>query len=307
MAYIGNELNTLFTIGKIYSIHYFEYMSTFEFEGESHDFWEFVCVDKGEANITAGTRNIILKRDEVIFHEPNEFHNVKATGDIAPNLVVISFECNSSAMQMFRRQILKLDDMERTLLANIIVEARHCFDCRLDNPYLQNMPKKEKEDFAGSEQLIRLYLEQFLIFLARHHLTAEPNTALTNTSIGKTTKIRNDLEIFHRIVEYMEANLSEKLTIQKICRDNLVSRSQLQKLIMQQTGMGIIEYFSYLKIRSAKEMIRSQRMNFTQISDTLGYSSIHYFSRQFKKITGMTPSDYTSSIKAMSDRETAGK
>ena len=66
-------------------------------------------------------------------------------------------------MQFFRRRILKLDDMERTLLANIIVEARHCFDCRLDNPYLQNMPKKEQEDFTGSEQLIRLYLEQFLI------------------------------------------------------------------------------------------------------------------------------------------------
>jgi len=56
MAYIGNELNTVFTVGKLYSIHYFEYMSTFAFEGESHDFWEFVYVDKGEVNITAGTR-----------------------------------------------------------------------------------------------------------------------------------------------------------------------------------------------------------------------------------------------------------
>lgn len=307
MAYIGNELNTVFTVGKLYSIHYFEYMSTFAFEGESHDFWEFVYVDKGEVNITAGTRNIVLKKGEVIFHEPNEFHNVKATSDIAPNLVVVAFECTSEAMQFFRRRILKLDDMERTLLANIIVEARHCFDCRLDNPYLQNMPKKEQEDFTGSEQLIRLYLEQFLIFLTRHQLSMTPSDTVSDSRAIKATKIRNDMEIFRRVIEYMEANLSEKLTIQKICRDNLVSRSQLQKLIMQQTGMGIIEYFSHLKIRAAKEMIRTQKMNFTQISDTLGYSSIHYFSRQFKKITGMTPSDYTSSIKAMSDPETAGK
>ena len=129
-----------------------------------------------------------------------------------------------------------------------------------------------------------------------------PADTVSDSRAIKATKIRNDLEIFRRVIEYMEANLSEKLTIQKICRDNLVSRSQLQKLIMQQTGMGIIEYFSHLKIRAAKEMIRTQKMNFTQISDTLGYSS-----RQFKKITGMTPSDYTSSIKAMSDPETAGK
>mgnify|MGYP003413127685 CR=1 FL=1 len=35
------------TIEKIFSVHYFEYASNFSFEGESHDFWEFICVDKG--------------------------------------------------------------------------------------------------------------------------------------------------------------------------------------------------------------------------------------------------------------------
>ena len=42
-------------------------------------------------------------------------------------------------------------------------------------------------------------------------------------------------------------------------------------------------------------------MNFTQISDFLGYSSIHYFSRQFKKLSGMTPTEYATSIKAISE------
>ena len=48
MAYIGTKLTNSITIEKIYSIHYFEYMSNFSFEGEVHNFWEFVCVDKGE-------------------------------------------------------------------------------------------------------------------------------------------------------------------------------------------------------------------------------------------------------------------
>ena len=50
-------------------------------------------------------------------------------------------------------------------------------------------------------------------------------------------------------------------------------------------------------------MIRNQHMNFSQIADSLGYSSIHYFSRQFKKITGLTPSQYASSIKALSEKQ----
>ena len=49
-------------------------------------------------------------------------------------------------------------------------------------------------------------------------------------------------------------------------------------------------------------MIREDYYNFTQIADRLGFSSIHYFSRQFKRITGMTPSEYASSIKALSDK-----
>ena len=48
MGYDGITLHNSINIGKIYSIHYFEYMNDFSFEGESHNFWEFICVDKGE-------------------------------------------------------------------------------------------------------------------------------------------------------------------------------------------------------------------------------------------------------------------
>ena len=71
MAYLGIKLTDSITIEKIYSIHYFEYMSNFSFEGEIHNFWEFVCVDKGEVVITAGKKNLTLKKGEVVFHKPN--------------------------------------------------------------------------------------------------------------------------------------------------------------------------------------------------------------------------------------------
>jgi YesN/AraC family two-component response regulator len=64
----------------------------------------------------------------------------------------------------------------------------------------------------------------------------------------------------------------------------------------------VIDYFTKLKIDMAKQLVRDNHMNFTQIADYLGYSSIHYFSRQFKKTTGMTPSEYSSSIKVLSEK-----
>lgn len=301
MGYRGIEPNNIISIDRIYSIHYFEYMSDFSFEGEAHDFWEFIYVDKGEVGVTAGKTSVVLKKGEILFHQPNEFHNVQAVGGIAPNLIVASFSSKSPSMDFFKRKTLNIDENIHYLLADIIIEARKLFDCRLDDPYLQNMPLKPDAP-AGSEQLIRLYLENMLIHLTRKYqnplvlgksaLKAEP---------FKAAKNKGDIEIFNRVNAYLENHINEHISIEQICRDNLVGRSQLQKIFKEQCDLGIIEYFSTLKINASKELIRTRHMNFTQIAEQLGYTSIHYFSRQFKRITGMTPSEYASSVKAVAD------
>lgn len=300
MNYKSIYLKDHISIHEIFSIHYFEYMSDFSFPGESHDFWEFVFVDKGEVKIRMGESDITLKKGEIAFHKPNEFHTVNATGTSAPNLVVISFRCTSPVMDFFQEKILKIDELERNLLADIIAEARIVFKSRLDNPYLSEMVRSDIP-VPDAEQLIRIYLEHFLIHLMRRYSQPSvlPSDAVSPSL--KMTKIKSDAEVFHKIVHYMEERLNSKVTIEQICRDNTIGRSQLQKLFQQRTGLGIIEYFSNMKIEAAKEMIRTGHMNFTQISEQLGYASIHYFSRQFKKITDMTPSEYASSIKAMAE------
>lgn len=301
MGYDGIALHNSINIGKIYSIHYFEYMNDFSFEGESHNFWEFICVDKGEVGVTAGDSFTILKKGDIAFHQPNEFHNVQAVSGIAPNLVVISFQCTDDAMRFFKKKILQIDETERNLLADIIIEARRCFDCRLDDPYLQNMPLKES-DLFGSEQMIHLLLTQFIIHLIRRYSTPLMlHKRPPRLDSIKATKSKSDAEVFNRIVGYLEEKLNTRVTIEQICHDNLIGSSQLQKIFKEQCNMGIIEYFSLMKINAAKELMRTNQMNFTQISEHLGYTSIHYFSRQFKKVTGMTPSEYASSIKAMAD------
>ncbi len=301
MGYNGVILRKSISINKIYSIHYFEYMSDFSFEGETHDFWEFLCVDKGEVNVTAGSETTTLKRGDIAFHQPNEFHSVQATGKIAPNLVVISFHCEDEAMAFFCGKTLKIDETERNILASIIIEARRCFDCRLDDPYLQNMPRK-RPDMFGAEQLICLYLEHLLIHLIRRYSNPLAlQKEIAKAEIPKSTKSKSDAEIFSRVTDYLALRIAATVSIEQICRDNLVGRSQLQKIFKERCGMGIIEYFTLLKINAAKEMIRTGHLNFTQISEQLGYSSIHYFSRQFKKSTGMTPSEYALSIKAMAE------
>ena len=52
----------------------------------------------------------------------------------------------------------------------------------------------------------------------------------------------------------------------------------------------------------ARLLIRENKLNFSQIAEKLGYGSIHYFSRQFKNITGMTPTEYQESVNPSTEK-----
>jgi len=298
MAYKSVVLEDSITINRVISVHYFQYMSDFSFPGESHDFWELVCVDRGEIDALAGERRLTLKKGNILFHKPNEFHNVLTNGKVSPSLVVIGFVCHSPAIKSFEDQLMSVQDTEKELLAQIIVEARNTFRGRLDDPYQEELIFNSEPLTFGSAQLISHYLEQLIIHLYRRYfsysLPVRSSRFLAEASSGNDT--------YNRIVRYMEEHLGERMTIDRICRDNLVGRSQLQKLFRDTKGCGVIEFFSMMKIDTAKQMIRDNQLNFTQIADRLGYNSIHYFSRQFKQITTMTPSEYATSIRLLSEK-----
>ena len=296
MSFAAIHLDSDIHVEEIYTVHYFEYRNDFHFPGERHDFWEFQCVDKGMAQVCTDDGPHILNRGQAIFHKPNEFHDLMAVGNTAPNIVVVSFTCHSPCMKFFENRIVNITDTERNLLGMLISEARRCISSPLDDPYLNIMEKRENALF-GSQQLLRLYLEQILIYLIRRNMMPQ-----LSVPISKFVDLKTNSAPYNKILFYLEEHIRESLTIEDICHDNLIGRSQLQKLFREQSHCGVIELFSQMKIEFAKQLIRENEMNFTQISEFLGYSSIHYFSRQFKKITGMTPSEYASSIMALSEK-----
>ena len=102
-------------------------------------------------------------------------------------------------------------------------------------------------------------------------------------------------------MDYLERRVDQPLTLEQICRDNLVGRSQLQKLFHARTGGGVMAWFGALKIQAARRLIREGRLNFTQIAARLGFQSVHYFSRRFRQATGMSPSEYERSVKMLSE------
>jgi len=287
-------LDSVIEINEIVSLFYFEYAKDFVFQGESHDFWEFLYVDKGQVEVMADTEGYQLQQGEMIFHKPNEFHSVWANGKIAPNLIVVSFVCNSPAMKFFENKILKAGEEEKNILANLIRERTHCFNKRL-NEFITVKDKRPDELF-GAQQLIKIYLELLLITLIRN------NTAIKKQErISSLTRRRAEDDLVNRMICFMKQNIEKNLTVDDFCREFSLSRTRIKSLFKDRMQTGIIQYFRRMKIERAKELIREENYNFSEIAERLGFSSVHYFSHVFKKITDMTPSEYAVSVKSKAE------
>ncbi len=287
-------LDSVIEINEIVSLFYFEYAKDFVFQGESHDFWEFLYVDKGQVEVMADTEGYQLQQGEMIFHKPNEFHSVWANGKIAPNLIVASFVCNSPAMKFFENKILKAGEEEKNLLAKLIRERTYCFNKRL-NEFITVKDKRLDEPF-GAQQLIKIYLEMLLITLIRN------NTAIKKQErISSLTRHRAEDDLVNRIICFMEQNIEKNLTVDDFCKEFSLSPTRIKSLFKDRKQTGIIQYFRRMKIERAKELIREENYNFSEIAERLGFSSVHYFSHVFKKITDMTPSEYAVSVKSKAE------
>ena len=111
------DFERVFNIDKLITIFYLEFSKNFEYEGESHDFWEMVYIDKGEMICTADKNRFVLKSGELTFHKPNEFHNLSGNKSVAPNVSIITFETKSREMKYFEGKIFKLNAEEKALLS----------------------------------------------------------------------------------------------------------------------------------------------------------------------------------------------
>jgi len=295
MNYKKTVLSHPMSVDDIVSVHYFEYTVDFSFSGELHDFWELVYADRNELLITADTREIVLPQGSIFLHKPMEFHNVRGNGVKAPNSVIVAFSSSSPELYEISGQILSCTEREKGFLAEIVEEASATFSTPLGDPYTEELVRKEPTPF-GSEQMIGMQLESlFISLIRRNRMRGEVQIGERDNAQRKKDEVR-----LRQICDYFLENIEKPLASSDVQKKFFISESSLQKLFQNKVGCGAMQHFQRMKIDRAKEMIREKKYNFSEISDRLSFSSIHYFSRRFKLITGMTPSEYASSVRSIS-------
>lgn len=286
---IKNQVQNLITVSKIINLRYFEFETSFVFKKESHNFWELIYVDKGSWEINTENQKLILNQGECFFHQPGETHIHRANGKTPPNIFILSFICNSKAMNFFINKKIHMPPNLRMFITNIIEEGTKTYKLPFNEPELKNLCLLD-ETILGGQQMIKTYLEQLLILIMRYEKSIPPTSVFPSAELkGKHIAIR--------MKNILDNSIYKQLTVEEFCRDMKYSKAYLSRIFIKNYGYTINSYINNVKIKEAKRLIRENAYNFSQISDMLCFSNPLYFSRVFKRITTMSPSEYKNSVK----------
>ncbi|WP_341876078.1 response regulator [Defluviitalea saccharophila] len=92
--------------------------------------------------------------------------------------------------------------------------------------------------------------------------------------------------------EYIDANYAKSITLEDVSREINVSPQYFSKLFKEETGKNFIDYLTNIRISAAKELLSRGNLSIKEICYHIGYSDPNYFSRIFKKVVGVTPTEY---------------
>ena len=134
-----------------------------------------------------------------------------------------------------------------------------------------------------------------------HHIFLTINRYIKE---GKQTKNETISDI-ERAVHYFNENYNKPISIEQYAQEHLMSVNWFIHSFKEVMNVPPMQYIVSLRISAAKGYLENSNKNITEISNIVGYENALYFSRLFKKYTGMTPSEYKKKSKPSSIKKTS--
>ena len=94
---------------------------------------------------------------------------------------------------------------------------------------------------------------------------------------------------------YIEAHCEEKFSLQVISNALFVNGSYLLRTFKAHTGQTLLSYHNVMRCEKAKKLLLGSECTVSEAGEEAGFSSSAHFSHVFKKVTGMTPTQYRKS------------
>jgi AraC-type DNA-binding domain-containing proteins len=244
-----------------------------------HDGFEIYFLISGDVNYFIEKTVYPLKYGDIIITNNYEVHTPSFQSGQIYERVVLQFKAEipekfSSPQFNLLNCFVNRPLGERNKISlgkNKLGELRQLFD-RIENANSSNIP--------GSEILKLTSFIDLLVFINKEY--AENELVENHNNVP---------EKMVPILEYIDSNLSNELTLELLERKFYINRFYLSRLFKKNTGVNIHDYITYKRISKAKKLL-TDGFSVTDTCIMSGFIDYSNFIRVFKKIVGMPPGQY---------------
>jgi len=253
---VGEALCVEDTIIEEHKQHYFEITYAYEGKGLSY------------VNEHAET----LEKGDCFLSFPNETHTIKSDEHDPLRFIYLSF---------FAKEKSHGNTLMKWIYKNCKENTDRKYRVKNLQSLLLNLLNEVRNEDNYSPRVMGFLLEQILVECCR--------TISKNDTLSAPFQPSDKAILTHDIISYIDENVASIQTLSDLESVFFYDVRYLSKCFLSQAGISLGQYFLSRKMETAKKWLQDGKTS-TQVSDELGYSSIHAFSRAYKKYFGRTPS-----------------
>lgn len=129
----------------------------------------------------------------------------------------------------------------------------------------------------------------------------ELNSLLDEVAVRIAVKVNNYNNrsiklVLRKAIEYIHEHYNEQVTLNEVADSIYVSTFYISRMFKKELGKNFVDYLNDVRIEKAKELLKDVKYKTYEVADMVGISDPHYFSKLFKKHSGITPSEYRETI-----------
>ena len=244
--------------------------TNFSFHAHYHNDIEIFSVIKGTAivginaeifELSAGDTAFIVNHDIHYYSSPDE--NCESVILVAANDFFNSDEKNSLQTAIIKKTSPISEEIQRLMILTLSEATQRKIGCNL-------------------------FCKSYVSLIASNILREDGNLLI----VKKMLTHQASMERFQNILEYIDNNFDNKITLTEVSELIHYSPFYFSKFFKKLTGTNFIKYLNHKRISHAKRLIKETDMNITHISSACGFENIRTFNREFKTICNKTPSEY---------------
>jgi AraC-like DNA-binding protein len=253
------------------------------FDWHVHDEFELVLMHQGHGQYFVGDSINVFGPDELVLFGAQLPHTFKSDPGVQRILqTVIQFKADFLGSHLLAQpEFYKLRKMLRRSASGIRFEQKLAVELR------DRILKIDQ--LSSGHRTVELL--SILVALAD---SGGQNLSHSDSFPSSSSKTKERLQ---RVVEFIEANLAEEVTLDRVAGVALMSPTAFSRFFHQEMGTTLTDYVNDMRIAAAKGRLRENDSSIAMIAKKVGYNNISNFNRQFKARSNMSPREYVAQFR----------